>query len=83
MSYQVNFSLEAVNDVLRITLLSQTKAAVISASQDLQNALKYDPANSGQHLSEGLYCIDCAPLRAFYIISVAELQVEIVNVKHV
>lgn len=83
MSYAVTFSLEAVEDVLRITMASLTKAAVVNASRQLQDALMYNPADAGVHLSEGLYYIDCEPLRAFYTIDVDDLSVEIVNVKHV
>ena len=62
---------------------SQSKAAVLNASKLLQDALKDDPVNAGEHLSEGLYFIDREPLSAFYTIEVDELLVEIVNVKEV
>lgn len=81
MSYEVQFSLEAVEDVLRITMASQAKAAVVNASKQLQEALKDDPAGAGEHLSEGLHYIDREPLRAFYIIHIEAASVEIVNVK--
>lgn len=81
MSYEVVLSLEAVEDVLRITMSSQSKSAVVNASSQLQEALKYNPADAGEHLSEGLYFIDREPLRAFYAIDVNEMVVEIVNVK--
>lgn len=81
MSYDVKFSLEAVEDVLRITMASQAKSAVVNASKQLQEALKNDPAEAGEHLREGLYFIDREPLRAFYIIHIEAASVEIVNVK--
>ncbi|WP_425617826.1 hypothetical protein NA78x_001515 [Anatilimnocola sp. NA78] len=81
MSYAVNFSLEAVEEIMRITMASPAKAAVINASKQLQEALKENPADAGMHLSEGLYYIDCEPLRAFYAISADERLVEVVNVK--
>ncbi len=83
MSYDVTFSLEAVEDVFRIAVASQAKAAVVNASKQLQEALKDDPAAAGEHLSEGLYYIDREPLRAFYTIHVEDVSVEIVNVKQV
>ena len=83
MNYAVLLSLEAVEDVLRITMGSESKLAVVNASKQVQEALKNDPANGGVHLSEGLYFIDREPLRAFYTIDVDELLVEIVNVKGV
>ena len=83
MNYDVVLSLEAVEDVLRITSASQSKAAVINSSKQIQDALKHDPAITGEHLSEGLYYIDREPLRAFYTIDADAASVEIVNVKQV
>jgi hypothetical protein len=83
VSYDVRFSLEALDDVLRITMASQARAAVIQATGQLQEVLKDNPAEAGEHLSEGLYYIDCEPLRAYYSIDDEELSVEIVNVKQV
>ncbi|MEO8269166.1 MAG: hypothetical protein ABI557_05570 [Aureliella sp.] len=83
MNYVVLLSLEAVEDVLRITMGSQSKLAVVNASKQVQEAVTNDPAIAGVHLSEGLYFIDREPLRAFYTIDVEELLVEIVSVKEV
>jgi hypothetical protein len=43
--------------------------------------LKGNPAEAGTHLSEGLYFIECEPLRAYYSIDDEKRSVEIVNVK--
>ena len=59
--YEVVLSLEAVEDVLRITLASGATTNVISASKEMQDALRSDPADAGEHLSEGLYFIDREP----------------------
>ena len=83
MIYEVLLSLEAVEDVLRITLASGAKSDVVSASTEMQDALRSDPAAAGEHLSEGLYFIDREPLRGFYTIDTNEMLVEIVNVKQV
>lgn len=83
MNYDVVLSLEAVEDVLRITMASQSKAAVVNASKQLQEALHVDPKEAGKHLSEGLHFIDREPLRAFYTIDVDAMSVEIVYVKQV
>lgn len=58
MNYDVLFSLEAVDDVSRITIASRAKAAVVNASRRIQEALNNNPAEAGEHLSEGLYFID-------------------------
>lgn len=83
MNYDVILSLEAVEDVLRITMANDSKAAVVNSSKQLQDALRTDPADAGEHLSEGLYFIDREPLRAFFTIDVTDMSVEIVNVKQV
>jgi hypothetical protein len=55
----------------------------VKASKQMQEALAHDPAGAGEHLSEGLYYIDRQSLRGFYTIDIAEMTVEIVNVKSV
>ncbi|MGB7345623.1 MAG: hypothetical protein WBD20_15520 [Pirellulaceae bacterium] len=76
-------SMDALEDVLRITMVSGSKSEVVNASTQIQEALKSDPAAAGEHLSEGLYFIDREPLRGFYTIDVDEMLVEIINVKQV
>lgn len=83
MNYDVILAMEAVVDVLRITMDSASKADVVKASKQIQEALGEDPADAGEHLSEGLYFIDREPLRGFYTINVEEMVVEVVNVKPV
>jgi hypothetical protein len=74
-------SIEAAEDVLRITMASGSKALILQASKRIQESLKSDPAAEGEFLSEGLYFIDREPLRAFFTIDTPEMIVEIVNVK--
>lgn len=81
MNYEVKLTLEAVEDVLHITIASGSKTQVVNASKQILEALRFDPAAAGEHLSEGLYLIDREPLRAFFTIDVADMLVEIVNVK--
>ena len=83
MIYDVVFSLDAVEDVLRIAMAGGSKAEIINASKQIQEALRTDPATAGEHLSEGLYFIDREPLRAFYTIEVEVTSVDIVNVRRV
>ncbi|MCC7339188.1 MAG: hypothetical protein IT422_29190 [Pirellulaceae bacterium] len=83
MSYEVLLSMDAVEDVLRITMASSSKSEIVNASTQIQEALRSDPAAAGEHLSEGLYFIDREPLRGFFMIDVDEMLVEIVNVKQV
>ena len=83
MSYKVLLSMDAVEDVLRVTMASGSKPKIVNASTQIQVALRSDPAAAGEHLSEGLYFIDREPLRGFFTIDVDEMLVEIVNVKQV
>jgi hypothetical protein len=73
--------MDAVEDVLRVTMASGDKSQVVHASRQIQEMLRYDPAAAGEHLSEGLYFLDREPLRAFFTIDVEEMVVEIVHVK--
>ena len=75
--------MDAVEDVLRLTMASGLKSEVVNASKQIQEALRSDPAAAGEHLSEDLYFIDREPLRGFFTIDVDEMRVEIVNVKQV
>jgi hypothetical protein len=81
VNYEVILSIEAVEDVLRITMASGSKVLILQASKRIQEALKSDPAAEGDFLSEGLFFIDREPLRAFFTIDTQEMIVEIVNVK--
>ena len=81
MKYNVVLSLEAVEDVLRITMASQSKTTIIDASRQIQQRLSRDPYDEGEHLSEGLYFVDCEPLRAFFTVEGDETTVEIVSVR--
>ena len=83
MTYDVVLSMDAVEDVLRVTMASGSKSEIVAASKQIQDALRSDPAAAGEHLSEGLYFIDREPLRAFFAIDASEMLVEIVNVKPV
>ena len=83
MNYDVVLSMDAVEDVLRITIASGSKSEVVNASKQIQEALRSDPASAGEHLSEGLYFIDREPLRGFFTIDAENMLVEIVNVKQV
>ena len=73
MNYDVVLSMEAVEDVLRITMASGSKSEVVKASRQIQEALRSDPAAAGEHLSEGLNFIDREPLRGFFTIDVDEI----------
>lgn len=55
MSYDVILSLDAVEDVMRIVMAERTKAGIIDASKQIQDALRSDPAAAGEYLSEDLY----------------------------
>ncbi len=41
--------MDAVEDVLRITMASGSKSEVVHASKQIQMALRSDPADAGEH----------------------------------
>ena len=81
MKFQVSFSLEAVEDIVRAVAASHSKAAAANATRQIRSALESDPAAFGEHLREGLWFIDRDPLRAFYTKDDETATVEIVSVK--
>ncbi len=81
MTYHVILSLNAIEDILRITMFDQSKAVVFEASAQLQSSLAINPKQAGRHLSEGLFYIDREPLRAFFEIDDDNATVEIVRVR--
>ena len=78
MIYSVEFSLEAAAELLRISGVVGAVAA-IQAADAIRHHLEDDPAGSGTFLSEGLYYIDEEPLRAFFLIDVEAMVVEVTD----
>lgn len=79
MIYDVEFSLEAAGELLRITEVVGSAVSVLQAAEAIRRKLEDDPADKGEFLSEGLYYIDEEPLRAFFLIDVESMVVEITD----
>lgn len=65
MIYDVEFSLDAAAELLRIAEIVGSAVLVLRAAEAIRRKLENDPAEKGDFLSEGLYYIDEQPLRAF------------------
>ena len=52
---------------------------VLNAVDNIRRKLENDPADQGVFLSEGLYFIDEDPLRAFFLIDVESMVVEVTD----
>jgi len=78
VTYNVAFSLEAAAELLRIAGMVGS-ASAIRAADSIRRRLEVDPAGNGSFLSEGLYYIDEEPLRAFFLIDVEAVLVEITD----
>ena len=79
MIYDVEFSLDAAAELLRIAEVVGSAFSVLQAADEIRHQLENDPADQGEFLSEGLYYIDQAPLRAFFLIDVDSMVVEITD----
>ena len=79
MIYDVEFSLDAAAELLRITEVVGSAVAVLQAAEAIRRQLEDDPAEKGEFLSEGLYYIDEEPLRAFFLIDVESMIVEVTD----
>jgi len=54
-------------------------ALVLQAAGAIRRQLENNPAEKGKFLSEALYCIDEQPLRAFFLIDVELMVVELTD----
>lgn len=79
MIYDVEFSLDAAAELLRIAEIVGSAVLVLRAAEAIRRKLENDPAEKGDFLSEGLYYIDEQPLRAFFLIDVEAITVEITD----
>ena len=79
MTYGVQFSLEAAAELVRIAGSIGSAVAVLQAAERIRHKLENDPANQGEFLSEGLYFIDEDPLRAFFLIDMESIVVEVTD----
>jgi hypothetical protein len=77
--YDVQFSLEAAAELLRITQTIGSAVSVLRSAEAIRRQLEHDPAEKGEFLSEGLYYIDQEPLRAFFLIDVEAMVVEVTD----
>ncbi len=79
MIYDVEFSLDAAAELLRIAEVLGSAVIVLQAAEAIRRQLENDPAAQGDFLSEGLYYIDEQPLRAFFLINTESKVVEITD----
>lgn len=71
--------MEAAAELLRITGAVGSAVSVLKAAEVIRRKLEDDPADKGVFLSEGLYFIDEEPLRAFFLIDVESMVVEVTD----
>lgn len=81
MTYDVQFSLEAAAELVRIAGAIGSAVSVLQAAERIRHKLENDPADEGEFLSEGLYFIDEEPLRAFFLIDLESMVVEVTDVR--
>lgn len=79
MTCDVRFSLDAAAELIRITATVGSAESVLNAVDNVRRKLENDPADQGVFLSEGLYYIDEDPLRAFFMIDVESMIVEVTD----
>ena len=79
MIYDVQFSLDAAAEIIRIAAAVGSAVLVVNAVDNIRRKLENDPADQGVFLSEGLYYIDEDPLRAFFMIDVESMVVEVTD----
>jgi hypothetical protein len=63
VTYDVQFSLDAAAELVRIAGAVGSAESVLQAVENIRRKLEHGPADQGVVLSEGLYYIDEYPLR--------------------
>ncbi len=71
--------MDAAAELLRIAEVVGSAVLVLRAADAIRQQLENDPADKGEFLSEGLYYIDEQPLRAFFLIDVDSILVEVTD----
>lgn len=79
MIYDVQFSLDAAAELIRMAVAVGSAESVLNAVDNIRRKLENAPADQGVFLSEGLYYIDEDPLRAFFMIDVESMVVEVTD----
>ncbi len=79
VTYDVQFSLDAAAELIRIAGAVGSAVLVLNAADNIRRKLENDPADQGVFLPEGLYYIDEDPLRAFFLIDVESMVVEVTD----
>lgn len=79
MKYDVQFSLEAASEFVRIAASFGSAVSALKAVEANRRKLEVSPADQGVFLSEGLFYIDEDPVRAFYLIDAALNVVEVTD----
>lgn len=69
----------AAAELLRIAEVVGSAVLVLQAAEAIRRQLGDAPAEKGTFLSEGLHYIDEQPLRAFFLIDVESMVVEITD----
>ena len=83
MKYDVVWEDNALSEVAAEFVSSKSKVSIINASRQITVALEDDPYENGSHLSEDLYYIDRAPLRALYSIDEEARKVRIARFRRI
>lgn len=79
MIYDVQFSLDAAAELVRIAGSLGSAVSVLKAAENIRRKLENAPASHGVFLSEGLFYIDEDILRAFFLIDVESMVVEVTD----
>ncbi len=79
MKYEVEYSLDAAAELLRIAEVVGSAILVLQSAEAIRRHLENDPAEKGEFLSEGLFYIDEQPLRAFFLIDFESMIVEVTD----
>jgi hypothetical protein len=81
-AWQFDLTDRATEELADIWTASKQRSVVNAAMERIEHLLTNDPRTAGKQLSEGLWAINCPPLRALYEIDAARQKVNIQTIKN-
>jgi hypothetical protein len=79
--FTVEWETPAEDELCRLWMQTNDPAAVTRSQAQIDQLLAHDPLGNGKHMSEGLYAIDVAPLRANYTVNAKQRHAKVSWVK--
>ena len=75
--YQVIWDDDVYSEAASVWVDASDRMAVLDAIHEIDQVLARDPESAGTELSEGLFWVDCTPIRAIFSIDNSAKRVKV------